>query len=172
MTMISSLCIAQMVSVPQQAKDMISYGLITVVAFAAVFCVIKCIQGADKLERGEEGKKTIASGVLVGAAPWVAKAAFEATGLWARMGLSMVPSGVVALPPEVINAITLTFWFIVCIALVFCVAKVIGGSMAIDRGEEGKVKIFSGIAIAAAPWIGVGAMKMSGFWDALGLVLI
>jgi len=60
-------------------------------------------------------------------------------------------------------------WVVVGVALIWCVAKCVQGADMLDRGEDGKKKIYSGIAIAAAPWIAVGALKMTGLWTTLGL---
>ena len=46
------------------------------------------------------------------------------------------------------------------------------GAELLEHGEDGKKRIFSGLAIAAAPWLAFFALNLSGFWDALGLKLI
>lgn len=157
---------------PQKVKDNLSYGLLVVIAAAAVYCVIKCIQGADLLDRGEDGKKKIYSGIAIGMAPWLGVAAFEATGLWQTLGLSLVPSNVVKLPPQLIDVIQLACWAVIGIAAIWCIAKCIRGAEMLEHGEDGKKRIFSGLAIAAAPWLAFFALNLSGFWDALGLKLI
>jgi hypothetical protein len=159
-------------SLPQNLADNISYGLLIIIALSAVVCIVKCISGADMLDRGEDGKKKLYSGVLIGVAPWLAVAAFKATGLWSSLGLTLVPSTVVKLPQEVVDAIQLATWFVVGVAFLWCIAKCIEGGHKMEHGEEGKGKIISGIAIAAAPWIGIGALNLSGFWDTLGLKLL
>lgn len=160
------------VDLPQQMKDNLSYGLLIIIAVAAVFCVIKCIQGADMLDQGEDGKKKIYAGIAIGFAPWLAVAAFRATNLWDKLGLSLVPSGVSRLPDELVGTITLATWAVIGIAAIWCVIKCIAGASELERGEDGKKKIFSGLAIAAAPWIAIFALNQSGFWTALGLQLI
>lgn len=157
---------------PQKVKDNLSYGLLVVIAASAVYCVIKCIQGADMLDRGEDGKKKIYSGIAIGMAPWLGVAAFEATGLWQTLGLSLVPSGVVKLPTELVDVIQLACWAIIGIAAIWCIAKCVRGAELLERGEDGKKRIFSGLAIAAAPWLAFFALNLSGFWDALGLKLV
>lgn len=157
---------------PQKVKDNLSYGLLVVIAASAVYCVIKCIQGADMLDRGENGKKKIYSGIAIGMAPWLGVAAFEATGLWQTLGLSLVPSGVVKLPPQLIDVIQLACWAVIGIAAIWCIAKCVRGAELLERGEDGKKRIFSGLAIAAAPWLAFFALNLSGFWDALGLKLL
>lgn len=159
-------------TMPQNVKDNLSYGLLVIIAVAAVFCIIKCIQGADMLDGGEDGKKKIYSGIAIGVAPWLAVAAFEATGLWNTLGLSLVPSTVAKLPPELIDVIQLAMWAVIGIAAIWCVVKCIAGANLLEQGEDGKRKIFSGLSIAAAPWIGILALNASGFWDALGLQLL
>jgi uncharacterized membrane protein len=159
-------------TMPAKIKDNISYGLLVVMATSAVYCVIKCIQGADMLDRGEAGKKKIYSGIAIGMAPWLAVAAFEATGLWKTLDLSLVPSGVVKLPEQLIDIVQLSLWVIIGIAVLWCVAKCVQGADMLEKGEEGKQKIFSGLAIAAAPWLAIFAVNLSGFWDALGLRLV
>jgi len=158
-------------TMPTKVKDNISYGLLVVIAVAAVSCVIKCIQGADMLDKGEPGKKKIYSGIAIGMAPWLAVAAFEATGLWNTLGLSLVPGGVVKLPQEMVDIVQLATWAVIGIAALWCVAKCVQGADMLEKGEDGKRKIFSGVAIAAAPWLAIFALNMSGFWDALGLKL-
>lgn len=159
-------------TLPERIKENLSYGLLVIIAVAAVFCVIKCIQGADLLDRGEDGKKKIYSGIAVGVAPWLAVAAFEATGLWKSLGLSLVPSSVAKLPSELVDVIQLATWAVIGIAVIWCVIKCVAGANELEHGENGKKKIFSGLAIAAAPWIAIFALNMSGFWDALGLQLL
>lgn len=159
-------------SMPQKFNDNLSYGMLVIIAVAAVFCVIKCIQGADMLDRGEDGKKKIYSGIAIGVAPWLAMAAFEATGLWQTLGLSLVPSGVAKLPDQLIKVVTLALWAVIGVAAIWCIIKCIDGANELEKGEDGKKKIFSGLAIAAAPWVAIVALNMSGFWDALGLQLL
>ena len=159
-------------SLPPKVKDNFSYGLLVIIAASAVFCVIKCIQGADMLDRGEQGKKKIYAGIAVGMAPWLAVAAFEATGLWKTLDLSLVPSGVVKLPDQLIDVVQLATWAVIGIAALWCVAKCVNGAAMLEHGEDGKRKIFSGVAIAAAPWLAIFALNLSGFWDALGLKLL
>lgn len=159
-------------TMPEKFKDNLSYGLLVIVAAAAVFCVIKCIQGADMLDQGEDGKKKIYSGIAIGVAPWLGMAAFDATGLWKTLGLSLVPSGVTPLPAQLIDVIQLATWAVIGIAAIWCIAKCIAGASQLEHGEDGKKKIFSGLAIAAAPWIAIVALNFSGFWDALGLKLL
>ena len=157
--------------IPQQFKDNISYGLMMVIGVAAVFCVIKCIQGADMLDRGEDGKKKIYSGIAVGVAPWLALAAFQTTGLAEKIGFSLVPASLQKLDARVIDVLELALWAIIGVAAIWCVIKCVHGANLLEHGEDGKRKIFSGLAIGAAPWIAMGALKLSGFWDALGLQL-
>lgn len=157
---------------PQQFKDNLSYGLLVIVAVSAVFCIIKCIQGADLLDRGGEGKKKIISGIAIGIAPWLAIAAFKATKLWEKLGLSLDAGSANKLPAELIDVIQLATWAIIGIAAIWCVIKCIAGANLLEHGEEGKKKIFSGLAIAAAPWVAICALNMSGFWQALGLQLL
>ncbi|PTX91327.1 hypothetical protein [Opitutus sp. ER46] len=159
-------------TMPEKFKDNLAYGLMVIIAVAAVFCIIKCIQGADMLDRGEDGKKKIYSGIAIGVAPWLAMAAFEATGLWDTLGLSLVPGAVKPLPPELVDVIQLACWAVIGISAIWCVIKCIAGANQLERGEDGKKKIFSGLAIAAAPWVAIVAMNLAGFWDALGLSLV
>lgn len=159
-------------SMPEELKNNLSYGLLVIIAVAAVFCVIKCIQGADMLDQGEDGKKKIYSGIAIGMAPWLGVAAFKATGLWDTLGLSLVPGNVVKLPDKLVDVIQLATWAVIGISGIWCVIKCVAGANALEQGEEGKKKIFSGLAIAAAPWIAIFALNMSGFWDALNLKLL
>jgi uncharacterized membrane protein len=159
-------------TMPEKFKDNLSYGLLVIIAVAAVFCIIKCIQGADMLDQGEDGKKKIYSGIAIGVAPWLGMAAFDATGLWKTLGLSLVPSSMGKLPDQLIAVIQLATWAVIGIAVMWCIAKCIAGANQLEHGEDGKKKIFSGLAIAAAPWIGIAALNLSGFWDALGLKLV
>jgi hypothetical protein len=163
--------VAAAFELPQSVRDNLSYGLLVIIAVAAVFCVIKCIQGADMLDSGEDGKKKIYSGIAIGVAPWLGVAAFEATGLWKTLGLSLVPGGVTKLPSELVDVVQLATWAIIGIAAIWCVIKCVNGANLLEHGEDGKRKIFSGLAIAAAPWIAILALNLSGFWDALGLRL-
>lgn len=158
-------------SLPDKVRDNISYGLLVVIAVAAVFCIIKCIQGADMLDRGEPGKKKIYSGIAIGMAPWLAVGAFEVTGLWKVLDISLVPSGVVKLPEQLVDVVQLATWAIIGVAALWCVAKCVRGADLLERGEDGKKKIFSGLGIAAAPWVAIFALNLSGFWDAMGLKL-
>ncbi|HVU34394.1 MAG TPA: hypothetical protein VHE61_13245 [Opitutaceae bacterium] len=157
---------------PARIKDNLSYGMLVIIAVAAVFCVIKCIEGADMLDRGEDGKKKIYSGIAIGVAPWLAVAAFEMTGLWGALGLDLVPQGVGALPSQLVDVIQLASWAVIGVAAIWCVIKCVDGANRLEHGEDGKKTIFSGLAIAAAPWVAILALNMSGFWDALGLRLL
>jgi uncharacterized membrane protein len=157
---------------PEKLRNNISYGLLVVIAVAAVFCIIKCIQGADMLDQGEDGKKKIYSGIAIGAAPWLAIAAFQATKLWDTLHLSLVPNDVTKLPDQLVDVIQLATWAVIGVAAIWCVIKCVSGANMLEHGEDGKKKIFSGLAIAAAPWIALLALNMSGFWDALGLKFI
>lgn len=159
-------------TMPQKFNENLTYGMLVIIAVAAVFCVIKCIQGADMLDRGEDGKKKIYSGIAIGVAPWLAIAAFDVTNLWKTLGLSLVPSGMAKLPQELIDVVTLAMWAVIGVAAIWCIIKCIAGANQLEQGEDGKKKIFSGLAIAAAPWIAILALNISGFWDALGLKLI
>lgn len=159
-------------TIPEKFKDNLSYGMLVIIAVAAVYSIIKCIQGADMLDHGEDGKKKIYSGVAIGMAPWLAMAAFQATGLWSMLGVSLVPSGVSPLPAELLDVIQLATWIVIGIAAIWCVVKCVAGANMLEHGEDGKAKIFSGLAIAAAPWIAIAALNMSGFWESLGLRLL
>jgi uncharacterized membrane protein len=159
-------------TMPEKLKENLSYGMFVIIAVAAVFCIIKCIQGADMLDQGEDGKKKIYSGIAIGMAPWLGIAGFEATGLWKTLGLSLVPGSVSKLPQELLDVIQLATWAIIGIAAIWCIVKCIAGASQLEHGEDGKKKIFSGLAIAAAPWIAIVALNLSGFWDALGLQLV
>ena len=108
---------------PQSVKDNLSYGLLVIIAISAVFCIIKCIQGADMLDSGEDGKKKIYSGIAIGVAPWLGIAAFQATGLWKTLELSLVPGSIGKLPDELINVIQLASWAIIGIAAIWCIDK-------------------------------------------------
>jgi hypothetical protein len=59
---------------------------------AAVWCVIKCINGAQLLEHGENGKGKIVSGLAIGTAPWIAIAAMKISGVWAAIGITLTGS--------------------------------------------------------------------------------
>lgn len=158
--------------IPEKLKNNLSYGLLVIIAVAAVFCIIKCIQGADMLDHGEDGKKKIYSGIAIGVAPWIGIAGFEATGLWKTLGLSLVPEEVTSLPDQLIDVVQLATWAVIGIAAIWCVIKCVAGANELENGEDGKKKIFSGLAIAAAPWVAILALNLSGFWDALGLKLV
>ena len=84
----NTLCLVAYTLPPNLTKN-IAYGMLVVIAVAAVFCIIKCIQGADMLDRGEDGKKKIYSGIAIAAAPWIAIGALNVTGLWADLGLHL-----------------------------------------------------------------------------------
>lgn len=159
-------------TIPEKFKENLSYGMLVIIAVAAVYSIIKCIQGADMLDHGEDGKKKIYSGIAIGMAPWLAMAAFQATGLWSTLGLTLVPGSVSALPQELIDVIQLATWAVIGIAAIWCVVKCVAGANMLEHGEDGKTKIFSGLAIAAAPWIAIAALNLSGFWNALGLRLL
>ncbi len=158
--------------IPEQFKNNIAYGLLVVIAVAAVFCIIKCVQGADMLDRGEDGKKKIYSGIAVGVAPWLALAAFQATELDEKIGFTLVPGDLPPLDPKVTDVVQLALWAIIGIAAIWCVIKCVNGANMLEHGEDGKKKIFSGLAIAAAPWIAITALKLSGFWEALNIQLV
>ena len=168
----NTLCLAAY-TLPQNLTKNIAYGMLVVIAVTAVFCIIKCIQGADMLDRGEDGKKKIYSGIAIGMAPWIAMAAFQATGMWEAFGIKLDDlKSIGTLPPNFIDATQLALWVVIGTALIWCVAKCVQGADMLDRGADGKKKIYSGIAIAAAPWIAIGALNVTGLWDGLGLKLL
>lgn len=160
------------IEIPDALKKNVSFGILVIIAIAAVFCIIKCIQGADMIDRGEDGKKKIYSGIAIGMAPWLGVAAFKATGMWDRLNLQIESPGANALPDKLKITIQLSVWVIIGISAIWCIAKCIDGANQLERGEDGKRKIFSGLAIAAAPWIGIAALNLTGFWDSMGLQLI
>lgn len=170
--MISSLLVFSQMFIEEDVKRNISLGLFVIIAVSGVFCIIKCIQGADMLDRGEDGKKKIFSGIAMGMAPMLAISAFRTTQLWGALGLDAQPSGRDVLPPKLVDSIQLACWAIIGISAIWCIAKCLQGAEMLERGEMGKKKIFSGIAIAAAPWVALAAMNISGYWDNLGLRLI
>jgi hypothetical protein len=170
MNLSTSLLLAEY-QLPDQFKANVAYGMLVVMAVAAVFCVIKCIQGAHMLDQGEDGKKKIYSGIAIGLAPWLALAAFQATGLADKIGFSDGLKSVKKLDPQILDVFELAIWAAIGIAAVWCVIKCVNGANMLEHGEDGKKKIFSGLAIAAAPWIAIAALNASGFWDALGLKL-
>lgn len=157
--------------IPANFKQNLATGLFVVMGVAAVFCVIKCIQGAHLLDHGEDGKKKIYSGIAMGAAPWLALAAFKATGLADKIGLGDAMNSVQRLDPKVVDILELAMWAIIGIAAVWCVIKCVHGANQLELGEDGKKTIVSGLAIGAAPWVAIAALNASGFWDALGLQL-
>jgi len=60
------LCLAALKdNLPPELLKNISFGLLVIIAVAGVFCIIKCVQGADMLDRGEDGKKKIYSGIAI-----------------------------------------------------------------------------------------------------------
>lgn len=167
----AALYLAQ-IEVPDQVKKNISLGMFVIIAISGVYCIIKCIQGADMLDRGENGKKKIFSGIAMGMAPWLAIGALKTTKLWEGLGISETPTGQDLLPDQLKDSIQLACWAIIGISAIWCIAKCMQGAEMLEKGEMGKKKIFSGIAIAAAPWVALGALNLSGYWDDLGLKLV
>ena len=159
------------VELPDQFKKGIVYGMIAIIGCSAVYCIIKCIQGAHLLDQGEDGKKKIFSGIAMGVAPWLAVTAFKAAGLDQKIGLDNALSSMPKLDGTISDVLTLAVWAVIGIAAVWCVIKCINGAQLLEHGENGKGKIVSGLAIGAAPWIAIAAMKISGFWDAIGITL-
>lgn len=74
---------------PQQFKDTIQYAVWLTAAICVVICLFKVIRGAEQIDRGEPGKKSIFSGLLIAAAPWIVVVAFQATGVWDSLGLEL-----------------------------------------------------------------------------------
>jgi hypothetical protein len=74
---------------PEQLKDTIRYAVWLTAALCVVICLFKIIRGAEQIDRGEEGKKTIFAGLLIAAAPWIAVVAFQATGIWESLDLRL-----------------------------------------------------------------------------------
>jgi len=60
-----------------------------VVGIAFIWCVAKCVEGADMLESRRRRQKKIYSGIAIAAAPWIAVGALNVTGLWADLGLHL-----------------------------------------------------------------------------------
>jgi len=166
-----NLPLAAAVELPAQFKSGIVYGMVAIIACSAIYCIIKCIQGAHMLDQGEDGKKKIFSGIAMGVTPWLAVTAFKAAGLDKKIGLDSALSSLPKLDSDISDVLTLAVWAVIGIAAVWCVIKCINGAQLLEHGESGKGKIVSGLAIGAAPWIAIAAMKLSGFWDAIGITL-
>lgn len=159
------------VELPDQFKANVAYGMLAIIGIASVFCVIKCIHGADMLDQGEDGKKKIYSGIAIGAAPWLALAAFKVSGFADKLGFTLDAGNIEHLDPKVVDVLTLAMWAVIGIAAIWCIVKCVAGANALEHGEDGKRKIISGLAIGAAPWLAISALKLSGFWAALGIQL-
>jgi len=159
------------IDLPDKFKAGIGYGMIAVIGCSTIYCFIKCIQGANQLDEGGEGKKKIFSGIAMGVAPWLMVGAFKAAKLDTKLGLDSMMSSLPKLDPEIVDVMSLAIWSIIGVAAVWCTVKCIQGAQMLEHGENGKGKIVSGIAIGLAPWIAVAAMKLSSFSDAIGFSL-
>jgi hypothetical protein len=82
-------CFAAFTGLPEQLKDTIKYAVWLTAAICVVICLFKIIRGAEQIDRGEEGKKTILAGLLIASAPWITVMAFQAVGIWDQLGLTL-----------------------------------------------------------------------------------
>jgi hypothetical protein len=83
------LLLAAFDGLPQQVKDTVKYGVWLTAAVCVMLCLFKVIRGAERIDRGEDGKKMIFSGLLIAAAPWIVVVAFQVTGIWDSLGLEL-----------------------------------------------------------------------------------
>jgi hypothetical protein len=74
---------------PEQVKETIKYAVWLTAALCVVICLFKVIRGAESIDRGEDGKKSIFAGLLIAAAPWIVVVAFQATGIWDSLQLEL-----------------------------------------------------------------------------------
>jgi hypothetical protein len=81
--------LANFTGLPEQLKETIRYAVWLTAALCVVICLFKIIRGAEQIDRGEEGKKTIFAGLLIAAAPWIVVVAFQATGIWEQLELEL-----------------------------------------------------------------------------------
>ena len=81
--------IAAFTGLPVQVRDTVKYAVWLTAALCVVICLFKVVKGAERIDRGEDGKKSIFSGLMIAAAPWIVVVAFQVTGIWDSLQLEL-----------------------------------------------------------------------------------
>jgi hypothetical protein len=81
--------IAAFTGLPPQVRDTVKYAVWLTAALCVVICLFKVVKGAERIDRGEDGKKSIFAGLMIAAAPWIVVVAFQVTGIWDSLQLQL-----------------------------------------------------------------------------------
>lgn len=156
------------ITLPTQFANIISFAIIAVISACTITAMVKIGMGFKQWVRGDDAFSEIKSGFLIAAVPWAVQAAFDGIGIYARLGIPLVPSAF-NLPPEMITIIQYGLWIVVSMFLAIGIFVAIEGGMKTSRGEDGMRQIWGGIAMCLSPFLMILAFKLGGYWDAMGL---
>lgn len=159
------------IPIPEKFGKMIVFSVMTVLAGCTITALIKIGMGFKQWIRGEDAFAEIKSGFLIAAVPWAVQSAFKGVGLYTNLGIEFPPAQAI-LPTEMQELLQYGLW--ITIGLFLAIAMYVGleGAQKTSRGEDGMRMIWGAFGIAAAPWLMIGAFKLSGFWEAFGLKLV
>ena len=145
--------------IPPQLLQGLAFFIIILMFFCFIYGVISIMSGASSLDQGEEGKMKILTGLLLSCAVFIIQGAYSAMGMptvnWQNLGIQV--------PQQVADIIQYTLIVVILIGFAWGSIRVVSGIKEMRQDGQGKVKIFSGIIMAAAPWF------MYGVYTALGL---
>ncbi len=160
------------ITLPTQFANIISFAILTILAGCTVTALIKIGIGFKQWIRGEDAFAEIKSGFLIAGVPWAVQAAFNGVGLYARLGISMVPTSASGgLPQEMKDLLQYGLWILIGLFLAIATYVGLEGAQKTSRGEDGMRMIWGAFGIAGAPFLMIAAFKLAGFWDAFGLSL-
>ncbi len=75
--------------IPQEVKDLLQYGLWTVIGLFLAIAVYVGLEGAQRTSKGEDGMRMIWGAFGIAAAPFLMVAAFKLAGFWDAFGISL-----------------------------------------------------------------------------------
>lgn len=124
------------IELPSQFSNIISFAIITVLAACTVTAMIKIGNGFKQWVRGEDAFAEIKSGFLIAGVPWAVQAAFNGVGLYAKLGIPMVPT-VFSIPQEMTSLLQYGLWIVIAMFLAVAMYLGIEGAQKTSRGEDG-----------------------------------
>jgi hypothetical protein len=160
------------ITLPTQVGDILSFVIMTVIAFCTITAMGKVIQAWKHWVHGDDAFAEFKSAFLIAGVPWLIQAAFNGVGLYSRLGIPLVPSAATGLPTEVIDLIQYGLWILCASSLLIGIFIGVEGVQKSNRGEEGMRQMFGGVGMAASPYLMIAAFKIGGYWTALGLRFI
>ncbi len=144
--------------IPAEFKIGIGFFIIVLMFFCYIFGVIRIMSGAAQLDHGEEGKMSIFTGLMLASSVFLMQGAYAAMGLpeldFQAMGITV--------PQQVADIIWYSLVAIILVGFAWGAIRIVGGIREMRQDGQGKVKIFSGIIMAASPWFMYGIYAATG----------